>query len=142
VLPKPAPDPLGPPEATHTLPGSVRVALGMAQVLAGYAAVMAVMLIPVGLFVGPHLLWAALGHALLAGTLVAGARGLERRKGWGRWLVAGVAALVMVGLPAALAIEGGADRPARAWFGGVAAYGAVLLGAAASPGVARWCRGG
>ncbi len=141
MLATPVPDPLGPPASVLAAPGPVRVALGMATVLACYAGAMGFTLIPVGLFVGPHILAAAAVHLAVAAIFSGAAWGLARRAAWGRWLLIAASASGMVVIPAAPILDGTVDPAGRAWFGGIAIYCAVMLGACLMPPVAAWCSG-
>ncbi len=73
------------------------------QLLAIYAVAMGFVGLPVGLFVGPHLLFAAFGHLLVGVSAAVAYYGLRRRAPWGWW--AGVAVSVTIIIVSTIAIR-------------------------------------
>ncbi len=85
-----------------SMPRCIRIASVLTLILAAYAAAISVPGIIAGLFVGPHLLIAAVVHALFAPVLIVSLTGLLRRKRWARWLLLVLSAIMALGLPIAI----------------------------------------
>ena len=94
--------------------------------LGGYAGVMGLMAIPVGLFVGPHILFMGLASVAFALLTVLLIHGLNRRHAAARWGVR-VVAVTVAALGGAGAAAAWAEGPGGAVFWGVVCLAGLTL---------------
>ncbi len=129
------------PKERGEAPAVVVLATVLLFLIAAYVVVMSVLLLPVGLFVGPPVFYASLVHTGVAILLIASLKGLSGRRRWARWLAIGLGLLVALLLPIALLLsrsdEGFGIGPAL-FFSAVAVAFAIASGCLLSRPASRW----
>ncbi len=93
------------PKERGEAPAVVVLATVLLFLIAAYVVVMSVLLLPVGLFVGPPVIYASTLHIVVAILLVASLTGLWRRRRWARWVAIGLGLLVAASLAIGLLLS-------------------------------------